>query len=214
MFNQFINHLKFNYSNNLPGFDAQKIMSPINRNPINNYLEKKSSAREASTLMLFYPNKENVPHFVLTQRMDYAGVHGGQISLPGGKKEKYDQNFEQAALRETFEEIGVETNSIQMLGPLTELYIPPSNFFVYPFIGYTNTTPLFIPQKNEVAKIIEVPFNFLTDVSLRKEKLITLSGTNMKINAPYFDFFGHEVWGATAMMLSETAELLKDFQLK
>jgi 8-oxo-dGTP pyrophosphatase MutT (NUDIX family) len=214
MYNQFVNFLEDKLMHPLPGFEAQKLMSPINRKSTDEYTKQLKSAKEAATMLLFFPDKNNVPHFVLTKRIEYDGVHSGQISLPGGKKVPGDINFEQAAIRETQEEIGIESHQIKVLGKLSELYIPPSNFLVYPFLSVAFETLEFIPQEREVFKIIEVPYFFLMDEVLRKEKKIQLSGTNLFVNAPYFDFFGHEVWGATAMMLAETAALLKGFKLE
>jgi len=214
MYQQFVNFLEAQLKNPLPGFEAQKLMSPLNKKAIYDYSTELKSAKEAATMLLFFPDENNIPNFVLTKRLEYQGVHSGQISLPGGKKEPTDINFEYAAIRETNEEIGIDANKIKVLGKLSELYIPPSNFLVYPFLSVAFETPKFIPQENEVFKIIEVPYFLLNDMELRKEKKVQLSGSNLFVNAPYFDFFGHEVWGATAMMLSETAEILRGFEMR
>jgi 8-oxo-dGTP pyrophosphatase MutT (NUDIX family) len=214
MYIEFVNYLEEQLKKPLPGFEAQKLMSPINRKPTTDYIYQLNNAKTAATMLLFFPDKNNVPCFVLTKRLEYAGVHGGQISLPGGKKEPTDINYQHAALRETNEEIGIDSNQIKVLSPLSELYIPPSNFLVYPFLSVMFETPTFVAQEREVYKIIEVPYYFLTEEKLRKEKKIQLSGSNLFVNAPYFDFFGYEVWGATAMMLAETAELLRNFKLE
>jgi 8-oxo-dGTP pyrophosphatase MutT (NUDIX family) len=214
MFKNFTTYLELKLKDPLPGFKAQQLMSPINRMGNEAYTTEIKNAKQAATMLLFFPDNNNVPHFVLTKRLEYRGVHSGQISLPGGKKEKEDVDFAQTAIRETKEEIGINPIDVKVISALSELYIPPSNFIVYPYLSVTHQTPTFVPQENEVYEIIEVPYYYLLDEQLRKEKKIKLSGSNFYVNAPYFDFFGHEVWGATAMMLAETAEILKGFKLE
>ena len=192
----------------LPGEVIQLKMAPIER-----LLELKNKAREldtakkAAVMVLFYPNSNMETHLVLILRKTYKGVHSAQISFPGGKSEEGDQTLLNTALRETEEEVGVSVASISILKELTEIYIPPSNFFVQPFIGITSTTPVFIPQEDEVESIIEVPLNhFLDDNVLITKTLTTSYATNIEV--PAFLLNGHVVWGATAMMLSEVREML------
>lgn len=110
--------------------------------------------RKSAVLILLYP-KNNSTHLVMMVRATDDTVHSGQVSFPGGKVEKNDQTISHTALREAHEEIGVIPESVEIIGKLTKLYIPPSNFDVYPVIGYTNTTPVFITN-NEVQKILEI----------------------------------------------------------
>ena len=143
----------------------------------------------------------------LTLRPTYSGTHSAQVSFPGGKKEVKDKNLAETALRETFEEIGIEQNEIETIREMTHVYIPPSNFLVTPFMAYTRETPIF-DINNEVEKMIEVPINQLLDDSfVRYDTQNTFSSKNLKI--PYFNFSNEKIWGATAMIISEIKELIK-----
>ena len=91
---------------------------------------------------------------------------------------------------------------------MTEVYIPPSNFYVQPFIGITNETPKFIKQDDEVEDIVEVSLSHFLDENNVSNKLVATSYT-AKIEVPAYELNGHVVWGATAMMLSEIKDILK-----
>jgi 8-oxo-dGTP pyrophosphatase MutT (NUDIX family) len=192
----------------LPGEAIQLKMAPIER-----LIELKSKARAMNTakragvLVLFYPNSEGIAHLVLILRKTYKGVHSAQVSFPGGKHEDGDISLEKTALREAEEEVGVNNHTVSVLKELTEIYIPPSNFFVQPFLGITNATPNFVPQLDEVEAIIEVPLrHFMDDSVLVTKTLSTSYATNIQV--PAFLLNDHVVWGATAMILSEVRELL------
>jgi 8-oxo-dGTP pyrophosphatase MutT (NUDIX family) len=193
----------------LPGEAIQLKMAPIER-----LIELKTEARElnsakrAGVLALFYPDSNNETHLILILRKTYKGVHSAQIGFPGGKVEDQDNNMESTALRETEEEVGVPRETVSVLKELTEIYIPPSNFFVQPFIAITTKTPNFIAQEDEVEALIEVTLSHFMDDAIVTTKVLTTSyATN--IDVPAFLLNGHVVWGATAMMLSEVRELLK-----
>src|SRR5690606_24654850 len=134
-------------------------------------------------------------------RPDYDGVHGGQISLPGGKKEEKDKDYIATAVRETEEEIGVSAKEITVLGSLTELYVSASNIQVLPVVGFCTRPPMFIPNPYEVEEIIEVSIDDLTKE--KEVKFTDISVRGHKINSPYYHLKGKVVWGATAMILSE-----------
>ncbi|MCQ3929431.1 MAG: coenzyme A pyrophosphatase [Chloroflexi bacterium] len=185
----------------LPYFDAlqaQQRMAPMARAMLRPP-ERPGSPRMAAVLILLFPGDEGL-QFVLTRRHDYPGVHGGQISLPGGQREG-EEAFEEAALRETFEEVGVPSNAIQLLGQISNVYIPPSDFFVYPYVGYTPSRPIWQPDPAEVAEVLEVSLYHLFDDGLKRSGEITRNGATFPIK--YYALNGHMVWGATAVMLSE-----------
>ncbi|MBT6438997.1 MAG: CoA pyrophosphatase [Flavobacteriales bacterium] len=192
----------------LPGIEAHFKLAPYKRLIGKNAREKDPSPKLSAVLALLFP-KNNEPHILLTLRNTYKGVHSKQVSFPGGKREKIDTSFEQTALRETEEEIGINTKSIQILGKLTEVYIPPSRFLVHPFVGVTPSSPIFKPDAHEVSEIIECPISQLLDDSIIKEKNIFLTTTQQKMKTKYFDVNGHVVWGATAIMLSELKDIIK-----
>ena len=203
---QLIGGLKELCKTQLGGFEAQNIMSPLKRKPGNFY--ENNNPSKSAVLALLYP-KENIPHIILTVRADYTGVHSGQVSLPGGKYEEGDENFIKTALRETKEEIGINETNIEIIGALTDLYIPASNFIVYPILGIIEQQPNFFPDVTEVKQLLEVPIPLLLNENSVKIKPVHMSIFNEIRDVPCFDFYGHTVWGATAMILSEIKELLK-----
>ena len=193
----------------LPGEQAHVEMAPIERIlELKKFAKAKENARKAAVMVLFYPNPDVETHFVLILRKSYKGVHSAQVGFPGGKREKEDANYQETALRETFEEVGVHPESVEVLKELTEVYIPPSNFFVQPFIGVSDKYPNFVKQDEEVEAIIEVPLReFLDETTLITRTLTTSYATNIEV--PAFNLQEHVVWGATAMMLNEVRALLK-----
>ena len=191
----------------LGGLDAQFKLAPKLRLKYNQDKIEASNPKIAAVLALMYPNLNNQMCVLLTQRASYKGTHSAQISFPGGKQEKLDKNLEHTALRETFEEVGVNSSSIKVIRELTDVYIPPSNFLATPFLGFMSNTPKFI-LNHEVEKTIEVPLKeLLTDSNISYVSMTT--SYMRKIDVPCFKFNNHIVWGATAMMLSEIKELFK-----
>jgi len=166
-------------------------------------------AVRSSVLLLLYPsaNRDSLL-FSLIQRPEYDGVHSGQISLPGGRFEPEDTSYAATALRESREEVGIDPETVDLIGELSELYIPPSNFVVYPFVGYAEERPSFLPDKKEVEKIIEAGLNDLMEDSNIKTKRIHVR-SGITVTAPCFVIEGNIIWGATAMMLSEFREIVK-----
>lgn len=165
-------------------------------------------ARNAAVISLFYPNMAENTNLLLILRKTYKGVHSNQIGFPGGKYEKEDTDLLYTALRETHEEVGVMPERIEVIKTLTQIYIPPSNFNVQPYIGlYKNPSPFTI-QEEEVEALVEVSLSdFMDDNLVFSQKLTTSYANN--IDVPAFKLNGYTVWGATAMMLSEVKELLK-----
>jgi 8-oxo-dGTP pyrophosphatase MutT (NUDIX family) len=192
----------------LPGFDgeaAQLLMAPSLR-PRQRSLELGTQPRLGGVLMLLYCADDELM-LVLMLRPTYDGVHSGQVSCPGGRHEP-PETLEMTALRETEEEIGVPPDSVIILGPLTPLYILPSDYEVHPFVGFHAAgRPIFISHPREVAAIIETPLRLLLDPATRREEEWDLRGLRMTV--PFFQVGEHKVWGATAMMLSELVERLK-----
>jgi 8-oxo-dGTP pyrophosphatase MutT (NUDIX family) len=192
----------------LPGRAGQERMAP---RPDLDRWSLPPDCRESGVLLLFYPHTtgSHQPelHFVLTRRTEYPGVHSGQISFPGGRREA-EESLPMTALREAHEEIGVLPHTLELLGSLSPLYIPPSNFCIYPFVAYSPTRPIFRLDPTEVAELLETPLSLLFDPTLHKEELEYLPNRREKVVVPFFDLFGHRVWGATAMMLGELLTLL------
>lgn len=193
----------------LPAETSQfKMSPPFRQELISSYKEAMKDAKRAGVLAMFYPDHSNQTHLALILRKTYKGVHSAQIGFPGGKYEDEDKTLKKTALRETFEEIGVPEHHIEVIKQMTEVYIPPSNFYVQPFIGITMKTPHFIKQDDEVEAIIEVPLHHFLDNNIVVTKSVATSYT-VKIDVPAYELNGHIVWGATAMMLSEIKDILK-----
>ncbi|MBE9490140.1 MAG: CoA pyrophosphatase [Bacteroidetes bacterium] len=194
----------------LPAQASQFKMSPPFRlELLELFKEPMKNAKRAGVMALFYPDEKQQTKLVLILRNTYKGVHSAQISFPGGKFEPQDNSLEKTAIRETHEEIGVSQQGIEVLKQLTEVYIPPSNFYVQPFLGIIKSTPKFSKQDNEVEEVIEVLLHhFINDDNVISTSVET--SYNMKVNVPAYKLNGHIVWGATAMILSEIKDLLKN----
>lgn len=196
--------------NNIPltGESSHLKMAP----PIRKALFKKQdaikSAKFAGVLALFYPDGAGQTKFVLILRKTYNGVHSAQIGFPGGKLEKEDKSLKHAAVRETFEEVGVPIKDVQVVRELSPVYIPPSNFYVHPFIAITEQTPEFVIGEYEVEAIVEVLLVDFMNNEVEIENKVKTS-YSIEIDVPAFKLNGYVVWGATAMMLSEIKDLFK-----
>jgi 8-oxo-dGTP pyrophosphatase MutT (NUDIX family) len=192
----------------LPGRAAQIKMAPEPSDGQDRW-QNVDDYREAGVLLLLYPDGPDVQselNTVLTRRTEYPGVHSGQISLPGGRREGSEM-LQTTALREAEEEIGIWPESIEVIGRLSSLYTPPSNFCIHPFVAFNPVRPDFRPDPKEVAELIEVPLGLLLNPATRQEEIWRFQNIGQR-RVPFFDVFGHQVWGATAMILSEFLELL------
>jgi len=206
-FNSFFEAITTIVNLDLPAKEAHKKMAPLER--IESLVDDtfNDSAKKAAVMMLFYP-KNNMTFLVLILRNSYPGVHSSQIAFPGGKVELTDLDLKETALRETYEEIGVHPNLIEVIRPFSSVYIPPSNFLVHPFLGISKVELKFTLQSEEVAGIIELPIGLLLDDSIVHSKKMETSYSTLT-DVPVFQFNEHTVWGATAMMLSELKDVLK-----
>lgn len=198
-------------SGELPGLDKQLLMAPNNReNEIRKGLHN-PGAIKSSVLILIFPH-DGLLKTVVMLRPSYNGVHSGQISLPGGKWEITDVDMAATALRETQEEIGVEPSTISLVGALSPLYIPPSNYIVFPFIGLADSKPNFLTDSVEVQELIEINLEDLIDKNNSTIRKVSLNdGTSFEV--PCYAFGEVIIWGATAMILSEFVELLQTIPL-
>ncbi len=187
----------------LPGIQARLAMAPIPR-----IFDPPSGVdpRQAGVLLLLYPVHAAL-HLALTVRTSNLNHHSGQISLPGGGWEKGDASLRETALREAQEEIGIATAGLELFGPLTPLYIPPSNNVIHPFVAYTPQRPAFRPDPKEVAELLEVPLRLLLDPAVRREEDWDWRGAILHV--PFYAVSDEQkVWGATAIVLAEFLALL------
>ncbi|MEI6124258.1 MAG: CoA pyrophosphatase [Bacteroidota bacterium] len=168
-------------------------------------------AKKSSVLLLLYKKRESI-FTILILRPEYDGVHSKQVSFPGGGFQASDITLENTALRETMEEIGIASSRIQLMGSLSELYIPPSNFVVKPFVGFTRDMGRLTPDKHEVEEIIEADINqFMGNRNIKTKKIRI--GNGQEIQTPYYDVSDFVIWGATAMILREFSEICSEIEI-
>lgn len=202
----FIEKIKRRLSDELPGLVAQQKMAPNIRNIEALWKKYKPSIRNSAVLVLLYFDKEWKT--VLIKRPEYNGPHSNQISFPGGKQEPEDKDLIETAIRESKEEIGLNPENLEILGLLSPIFIPVSNSKVQPVVAYVKTKPDFVPSDFEVEAIIEMEISLLVKEEIRKTETIMVEDRH--IDAPYFEIGNRHVWGATAMMLSEFSEIIRD----
>lgn len=191
----------------LPGEQAHFKMAPPERRKIMESLNLSvANPRKAAVLMLVYPQNGQAM-LALIRRNSYKGVHSSQIAFPGGKVETFDESELATALRETHEEVGVAPTDVVVVAPFTPVYIPPSNFYVAPFLGYLVTQPQFIPDPREVAAMVQLPLSVLLDESNIVNRNMNTSYSEA-IDVPSIIIGDDAIWGATAMMLSELKDVL------
>jgi 8-oxo-dGTP pyrophosphatase MutT (NUDIX family) len=210
MIDKFITKLKKELKKNLPGTEVQWQMASSDRMVRNFPRVPGKDARVAAVLILLYPQNGEV-NTVFMQRHNYDGVHGGQISFPGGKKEQSDADIIQTALREAEEETGLDASEISVIGKLTPLFIPVSNMIVTPVIGGAYKRPHFIHQPEEVVFLIEAELKRFLDPAIIKVKPFEIRGE--MIDVRYFDYEGNLIWGATAMILNELLKIIEGADL-
>lgn len=208
LFHEFVKYVPKIEKEKLLATDAHAKMAPLERI---SYLKKEhyqdKNPKQAAVLMLLYP-KNNVTHLALIVRNDYPGVHASQIGFPGGKVEEEDFDLAATALRETHEEVGISPDKVAIIKPFSKIYIPPSNFLVAPFMGISDQELIFVPDLNEVKRVLEFPLHALLDEkSITQTKMTTSYASAIEV--PAFMVEKYVVWGATAMMMSELKEAIK-----
>ncbi len=164
--------------------------------------------KQSAVLFLLYPNESGETCAAFILRQSGLAIHSNQISLPGGRYEETDASYEETALRETFEEIGVAPEVVTMIGTLTDVWVPRSGFLVHPYVGFTPMRPSFKLQPEEVADVYEVRLVDLFHHETKSTYQITDNEGNT-YTAPSYLIAGRHLWGATAMMMAEVEEILK-----
>jgi len=202
-------YIKHKLSAPLPGIDSHMKMAPEHRaEQLADYQNGIKHARKSAVLILFYGESETL-RMIVIRRSNYVGVHGGQIAFPGGRYEEEDGDVRITALREIEEEIGIARDKIEVLGRLSDIYVPPSNYLISVFVGYLSEKPVYTIQEREVADVIEIPFVDFFKADLIKQKEFLVSSTNEASKAPYFDVTNAEIWGASAMVIHELLDILQ-----
>ena len=207
-FTTFIEKLKIRLQKPLPGQEAHNVMASETRLKLKMPTPNERT-RESAVLILFYPS-DNQILMPLILRPQYDGVHGGQMAFPGGRAEKEDESLVRTALREAQEEIGVRVSDIHILGKLTKLYIPPSNFYVQPVVGFMSRKPEFYPDPKEVDKVIEISVEEMKNPAIVGRKVLDVRG--IEVDTPFYNILDTTVWGATAMMISELLMVIESLE--
>lgn len=206
-FEEFLRTVRSVESFQLPGAAAQFKMAPPHRRTVQNTEDLAATARIAAVLALIVPGEKGEAAFVLIERTGGSSVHASQFSFPGGKQEK-DETLSFTALRETEEEIGIQKEYVEIVTELTRLFIPPSNFLVTPYLGVMREKPGYRVNAQEVQAIYEIPVRELLMSSAVKEGVFNTS-SGQQVTAPFYEWKSVRIWGATAMMISEVIELIR-----
>jgi 8-oxo-dGTP pyrophosphatase MutT (NUDIX family) len=206
-FNVFLNKIRKALVEPLPGTQSQGKMAPPHR-PIE-LRNPKPGTRviDSAVLILLWPDGDQVST-VFILRPEYDGVHSNQIAFPGGKYEINDVDFVATALREAHEEVGINPETVTILGQLSPLFIPPSQFLVYPIVGYTTVVPVFIPDPIEIKEVIPCHL-----IDFLKQDAITIQDLKVSERVlpdiPCYKIGKRLIWGATAMIFSELLDIIR-----
>jgi len=193
----------------LPGLSSHlKLAPPERAKEIAGYLANQQNAKQSAVMILLF-NKNNRTKVILIRRSFYVGIHAGQIAFPGGRYEETDPSIEFTALREIEEEIGIGADKIEVLGRLSDIYVPPSNFLISVFVGFLNEKPLYIADQREVAEVIEIDMADFFAENVIQQKEFVVPSTAGSVNAAYYNVGNVELWGASAMVMTELLDLLK-----
>jgi 8-oxo-dGTP pyrophosphatase MutT (NUDIX family) len=190
----------------LPDFDVESALRRMAPGQQRMRPAPGASPKQAGVLALLVPDEAEELAVILTRRPETLRNHSGQISFPGGRRDEADSSFTATALRETCEELGL-CEPVEVLGSLSTIYIPPSNFEVHPTVGYLPALPRFQPNPTEVAEVIAAPLRWLLEDERKRVDPWEFPGGRMMI--PHYLFGAHTVWGATAVMLGELEARLR-----
>ena len=199
----------------LPGKNAQIVMAPQHRVAGLLREEIPPGAAQSAVLALLTPENEGRSRselmewkVLLIRRNEYPGVHSGQIAFPGGRREDGDSGFWETACRETFEEVGIQREALQHVGPLTSVYVPPSNFLIHPFVALNRSPGIVRPDPREVVDYKNIPLKVFDPSASVLLDVATREGE--KKTAPAWQHEGYTIWGATAMILAELYRLIDE----
>ena len=202
-----INQLKYKLAEKLPGIDSHIKMAPEHRAEELFKINPDDLNPRLSAVLIILFHEDGKLKIVFIRRSEYVGIHSGQIAFPGGRYEESDKELKTTARREVEEEIGIKTETVDILGHLTDLYIPPSNFMVRAFVGYVNEKPVFNINEREVQEVLVLNYEHFKHPDVIKVREFKTHNSTRLTKAPYFDVEGAIIWGATAMILTELLDL-------
>ncbi len=192
----------------IPGEKVHAEMAPL-RQLSSEALKQASHVKESAVAIHLFEKNNNL-HVILTQRNTYDGAHSGQVSFPGGKRDQVDKTLLETARRESFEEIGLDVSKGKLIGEITPIYIPVSQFKVTPFVFYHEAELFDLkPEPREVKSIFSLPGNILLDDKIIQLKDIFISKDFTLKNVPCFVYEEYIIWGATAILLNEMKHILR-----
>ena len=209
----FINDLHYKLTHHsLPGSESHTKMAHAVRRA--DVVPDPFTKRDAAVLMTLFEKSPGDWNLIFIRRTSIheKDKHAGQIGLPGGKQEANDPDLMYTAMRETHEEIAIDLSTIDVLGPLSPIYITVSKFLVHPYVAYCWNTPSLMAQESEIEEILEIPLALFQAPDAKKETRIQLSTGIMLNHVPSYQINGHIIWGATAMIMSEFLDLLPNGQ--
>ena len=199
-----LSDLKTVFKQPLPGIKGHQLLMPSYRNSLKLETVASKNPKRAGVLVHLFEGVDGI-EVLLMKRPEYDGTHSGQISFPGGKFEEGDHTLENTAYREAFEEVGLRKEELLSIGALSWIYIPPSNFYVEPYVTYSPALPELVLEEKEVSYTLSIPLTRICDRSiLRDAEVMTKYGTS---SVPAFHWQGEVIWGATAMILGELSAL-------
>ncbi|MEN6296297.1 MAG: CoA pyrophosphatase [Chloroherpetonaceae bacterium] len=205
---EFIEKLKEKLNGELPGRAAHLEMNPLHFNPNFPKLSPDETSHQTAVLVLLFPNSKNKLCVLLTLRSDTLKNHSGEISFPGGHLEG-NEDFAQAALRETFEEVGIPSEKLNIIGKLSPFYALPSDSFIQPIVGYTEHEEILLLNPDEVQEAIIVPIEDLLNPDNLDKKVIERGQQTIQI--PYWKVHPNRpLWGATAMIMNELLAIIRN----
>lgn len=208
-FESFAGRLRERLHEPLPGASAHEPLRAVPTGAVRPNFQHHVPPKPGSVLILLYPSQDQIL-FPLIKRPEYLGAHSGQVSLPGGKAEPGEELVD-TALREAWEEIGVDRSALEVIGSLSDFFVIPSNFLVTPFVAVARQPITLSPDPIEVERILHGSLNaLLADDAVRVRDIMAARVFPMR--APHFEIEGEVVWGATAMMLNELRLVTRDIR--
>jgi 8-oxo-dGTP pyrophosphatase MutT (NUDIX family) len=201
-----IEWLRARLKQSLPGLAAQeRMMGRVVSSPV----KAPDNAKPSAVLCLLFPVNGELNVLLMKRREDKT-AHSGQVSFPGGSYDVTDADLKATALREAQEEVGILSSEVDIIGALTPLYIPVSNFNVYPFVGFSTGRPAYNLSHKEVSYIIEVPLSNLLHAERKTiTDVVSPARPDLIRNVKAYKLEdGTIIWGATAMIVSELEVVL------